>query len=178
MLLAIVCTLLRLAVLVLGKSRCCFLVLGDSETLELKTHCLKSLTETLDDVKAVYDDGRLWETLLCNAVHGIAEVHRDFLYLGQDLGWYLLDYLRYNISLGALDNSDDRAFTTMSVLVRQYGLHLLTQLRLIYAATLADVLCQQYPVNGMILLVPLLVITEVMLIVAFYFAALNMKESC
>ena len=66
----------------------------------------------------------------------------------------------------------------MSVLVGEYGVHFLAQLSLIYAATLADVVGKQYPVNSMILLLPCLEITEVVLVVALYLAALNMKESC
>ena len=129
-------------------------------------------------MEAVNDDDGIREALLGYVVHGIAEVHCDFLNLGKFLCRYHLDNPRYDLSLCALDNSNNRAFAAMSVLVGEYGVRLFAQLGLIYTATLADVLGEQDPVNGMILLVPILVVTEVMLVVAFYLAALNMKESC
>ena len=66
----------------------------------------------------------------------------------------------------------------MTVLVGQYGIDLTAERHLVDASTAADVLGKQYPVHGMLLLLPGGIVAEMILVVTLNLAALNMKESC
>lgn len=118
---AVVCPVFGLAVFVPGKGGCRLLALRDSETLESEAHLLKALTQAMDDMEAVDDDGRLGEAFLRYAEHRVAEVH-GYLCDPFTLGFgNLLDDGGYGRSFGALDYRDDAAFPSMPVLVGKYG---------------------------------------------------------
>ena len=91
--------------------------------------------------------------------------HGNGTALGNDLG------------LGALDDGYDGALAAMSGLVGEYRVDVIAYRRLVYRVVLAEVLRQQHPVCSMFLLVPLLEITQALLIVAFQSAALDVKET-
>lgn len=128
-------------------------------------------------MKAVDNNGCIWETLFGYAIHGITEVHRDFPYLCKFFRRYLLDYSGYDLRLCPLDYRDDGTFAAMPGLVGKNSIHLLAQLGLIYTAMLPDILGNQYPVDGMFFLLPSLIVTEVVLVVTFDLATLKMEES-
>lgn len=128
-------------------------------------------------MKAVDNNGGIWETLFGYTIHRIAEVHRAFPYLRKFFRRYLLDYPGYDLCLCPLDYRDDRTFATMPGLVGKNSIHFLAQQGLIYTATFPDIFGNQYPVDGMFFLIPSLIVTEVVLVVTFDLATLKMKKS-
>ena len=172
-----VCPLLSLGILALLPSSLFLLRRSDGQPLESQAHLVKGLAQPLHDVEAVDDNRGIGEALSHDGVHGVAEVHRHLLDLLTLRQGNHLQYPGNDLCLGALDNGYDGAFAAMSGLVGEYCVDIVAYSRLVYRVVLAEILRQKHPVGGMILLVPLLEITQALLVVAFQSAALNVEET-
>ena len=172
-----VCTLLGLGILALLPCRLFLLRRCDGQPLEAQAHLVEGLAKTLHDVETVDDDGGIGETFAYNGVHGVAEVHRHLLDLLTLCKGYHLQYPGHNLRLGALDDGYDGAFAAMSGLVGEYRVDVIAYRRLVYRVVLAEVLRQQHPVCGMLLLVPLLKGAQAQLVVALQRTALDVEET-
>ena len=172
-----VCTFPSLGILALLPRSLFLLRRCDGQPLEAQAHLVKGLAQPLHDVEAVDDDGGIGEALAHDGVHGVAEVHRHFLDL---LTLCKGDHLQYpgnDLGLGALDDGYDGAFAAMPGLVGEYRVDVIAYRRLVYRVVLAQILRQQHPVCSMFLLVPLLEITQALLVVALQSAALDVEET-
>ena len=170
-------TLFGLGVLALLPCRLFLLRGRDGQPLEAQAHLVEGLAKPLHDVEAVDDDGGIGEALAHDGVHRVAEVHRHLLHLLTLRKGNHLQYPGHDLGLGALDDGYDSAFAAMPGLVGEYRVDVIAYRRLVYRVVLAEVLRQQHPVCGMLLLVPLPKTAQAQLVIALQRTALDVEEA-
>ena len=143
----------------------------------LLTHVGKGLHEVpvqiLEHMEAVERDSGAWECCLRYQLHAVGEVHAHVEHAPALLLWDLQQPPEYRSGLYACDDGDDRAPSAMSILVGYESIEPAAVHALVYRQMPAHILGYQDPFLGVGLLVPVLIVTEMVLVHLSKIVAVN-----